>query len=143
VQPDMSEEGCWHGHRTFFVDGSGCSMPDTPALQAAFGQPATQRPGCGFPVARLLGLFHAGTGLLLRLVAAPLVTHDLAQVQAVHPTLQEGDVLVADRGLCSYVHLALLAEAGVHAVLRVGARQRSKAFHGPAGSKRSAARTSW
>jgi Transposase DDE domain len=123
VQPHMSEEGCWHGHRTFLVDGSGCSMPDTPALQEAFGQSTEQRPGCGFPVARLLGLFHAGTGLLLRLVAAPLVTHDLAQVQAVHRSLKEGDVLVADRGLCSYAHLALLAVAGVHAVLRVGARQ--------------------
>jgi Transposase DDE domain len=123
VQPHVSEEGCWHGHRTFLVDGSGCSMPDTPALQQAFGQPTEQRPGCGFPVARLLGLFHAGTGLLLKLVVAPLLTHDLALVQAVHPSLQEGDVLVADRGLCSSAHLALLAQAGVHAVLRVGARQ--------------------
>jgi hypothetical protein len=33
VQPHVSEEGCWHGHRTFLVDGSGGSMPDTPALQ--------------------------------------------------------------------------------------------------------------
>ncbi len=117
------DEGRWHGHRTFLVDGSGCSMPDTPALQDAFGQPTVQRPGCGFPVARLLGLFHAGTGVLLKLVVAPLLTHDLAQVQAVHPSLQAGDVLVTDRGLCSYAHLALLAQAGVHAVLRVGARQ--------------------
>ena len=29
----------------------------------------------------------------------------------------------ADRGLCSYAHLALLVQAGVHAVLRVWARQ--------------------
>jgi hypothetical protein len=98
-------------------------MPDTPALQDAFGQSTEQRPGCGFPIARLLGLFHAGTGVLLKLVVAPLLTHDLAQVQAVHSTLQPGDVLVADRGLCSYAHLALLVQAGVHAVLRVGARQ--------------------
>ena len=98
-------------------------MPDAPALQAAFGQPTEPRPGCGFPVARLLGLFHAGSGVLLKLVIAPLLTHDLAQVQAVHPSVQEGDVLVADRGLCSYAHLALLVQAGVHAVLRVGARQ--------------------
>jgi hypothetical protein len=123
VQRSALDEGRWHGHRTFLVDGSGCSMPDTPALQAAFGQPTEQRPGCGFPVARLLGRFHAGTGVLLKLVVAPLLTHDLAQVQAVHPSLQEGDVLVADRGLCSYAHLALLVRAGVHAVLRVGARQ--------------------
>jgi hypothetical protein len=64
VQRAALDEGRWHGHRTFFVDGSGCSMPDTPALQDAFGQPTEQRPGCGFPVARLLGLFHAGTGVL-------------------------------------------------------------------------------
>ena len=74
-------------------------------------------------MAHLLGLFHAGTGVLLKLVVAPLLTHDLAHVQAVHPSLQAGDVLVADRGLCSYAHLALLVQAGVHAVLRVGARQ--------------------
>ena len=123
VQRSAVDDGRWHGHRTFLVDGSSCSMPDTPALQGAFGQSTAQRPGCGFPVAHLLGLFHAGTGALLKLVVAPLLTHDLAQVQAVHSTLQPGDVLVADRGLCSYAHLALLVQAGVHAVWRVGARQ--------------------
>jgi len=86
VQPCLSSDGRWHGHRSFLVDGSGCSMPDTPALQAAFGQPTEQRPGCGVPVARLLGLCHVGTGLLLKLVVAPRLTHDLAQVQAVHPS---------------------------------------------------------
>jgi hypothetical protein len=123
VQRSAVDDGRWHGHRTFLVDGSACSMPDTPALQDAFGQSTEQRPGCGFPVAHLLGLFHAGTGVLLKLVVAPLLTHDLAQVQAVHPTLQLGDILVADRGLWSYAHVALLVQAGVHAVLRVGARQ--------------------
>jgi len=123
VQRSALDDGRWHGHRTFLVDGSGCSMPDTPALQDAFGQSTEQRPGCGFPVAHLLGLFHAGTGVLLKLVVAPLLTHDLAQGQQVHPMLTPGDVLVADRGLCSYAHLALLVQAGVHAVLRVGARQ--------------------
>jgi hypothetical protein len=123
VQRSALDEGRWHGHRTFLVDGSGCSMPDTPALQNAFGQPTVQRLGCGFPVARLQGLFHAGTGVLVKLVVAPLVTHDLAQVQAVHSSLQAGNVVAADRGLCSYAHLALLVQAGLHAVWRVGARQ--------------------
>ena len=84
VQQSALDDGRWHGHRTFLVDGSTCSMPDTPVLQDEFGQSTEQRPGCGFPVARLLGLFHAGTGVLLKLVVAPLLTHDLAQVQAVH-----------------------------------------------------------
>jgi hypothetical protein len=31
VQQSALDEGQWHGHRTCLVDGSGCSMPDTPA----------------------------------------------------------------------------------------------------------------
>jgi hypothetical protein len=54
-------------------------MPDTPELQHAFGQPGKQAPGCGFPVAHLLTLFHAGTGLLLRTIAAP--ARDMAGVE--------------------------------------------------------------
>lgn len=49
-QTVMANEGRWHGHRTFLVDGTGCSLPDTPALQEAFGQSLTQQSGCGFPV---------------------------------------------------------------------------------------------
>jgi hypothetical protein len=98
-------------------------MPATPAVQEAFGQPTAQRPGGGVPVAHLLGLFHAGTGVLLKRVVAPLLTHDRAQGQQVHPMLAPGEGLVAARGLCADAHRAVLGPAGVHAVLRVGARQ--------------------
>src|SRR3974390_2760202 len=30
--PRCSAEGLWHGHRTFLLDGSSTSMPDTPEL---------------------------------------------------------------------------------------------------------------
>jgi hypothetical protein len=74
-------------------------------------------------MARLLGLFHASTGVLLKLSVTPLLTHELAQGHTGHPLFAPGDVLVADRGLCASAHVALLVQAGVHAVLRVGARQ--------------------
>jgi len=57
-------------HRTLLVDGSSFSMPDTPALQKHFGQSEKAKPGCGFPVAHLTALFHAGTGLLVEAFAA-------------------------------------------------------------------------
>ena len=116
-------EGRWRGHRTFLIDGSSASRPDTPELQEAFGQPAGQKPGCGFPVMHLLALFDAATGLLHNLVAAPLRTHDLARVGRVHPDLAAGDVLVGDRGFCSFAHLALLAARGVFGVFRVHQKQ--------------------
>jgi IS5 family transposase len=116
------ESARWCGHRVWILDGSSCSMPDTPELQAAFGQPGRQAAGCGFPVAHLLTLFHAGTGLLQKVLVAPLRTHDVAGVQPMHDELEAGDVVVADRGFCSYAHLALLARARLHAVLRVHQR---------------------
>lgn len=117
-QPTLNEHGLWHGHRTFHVDGSSFSMPDTPELQQAFGQPGNQRPGCGFPVAHLLTLFHAGTGFLLQVCAAPLRTHDMQQVPHLHPELQAGDVLVADRAFCSFAHFALLLARGLQGLFR-------------------------
>jgi hypothetical protein len=122
--PDTHSAGLWLGrHRTFLVDGSSFSMPDTPALQAQFGQPGNQKPGCGFPVASMLVLFHAGTGLLLGILAAPLRTHEMAYIEFLHAVLQLGDILVADRGFCSFAHLALLVGRGAHAVLRMHQRQ--------------------
>src|SRR6266576_1358293 len=54
----QSEQHLWHGHRTFHIDGSTFSMPDTPDLRRAFGRPHERQRGCGFPVAHLLVLFN-------------------------------------------------------------------------------------
>ncbi len=113
------ESACWLGHRVWLLDGSGCSMSDTEELQQAFGQPGMQAAGCGFPVAHLLTLFHAGTGLLQKVLVAPLRTHDMAGVQPMHAELEPGDVVLADRGFCSFAHLALLLQAGLHGVFRI------------------------
>jgi len=78
LQACVNDTGRWLGHRVWVMDGTGCSMPDTPELQKAFGQPPMQRVGCGFPVAHLLAMFHVGTGMLVRVVAAPLRTGDMA-----------------------------------------------------------------
>jgi hypothetical protein len=122
--PNTHTAGLWLGrHRTFLVDGSSFSMPDTPALQARFGQPGNQKPGCGFPVASILVMFHAGTGLLLDILAAPLRTHEMAYIEFLHVILQLGDILVGDRGFCSFAHLALLVDRGAHAVFRMHQRQ--------------------
>jgi hypothetical protein len=74
-------------------------------------------------VAKILALFDARTGLLLEVAAAPLRTHEMSRLRTVHPGLKPGDVLVGDRGVCSYAHLVMLSEGGVYAVFRVHQRQ--------------------
>jgi len=132
------DDGRWRGHRTFLIDGSSLSMPDAPALQTAFGQPGMQKPGCGFPVMHVLALFHAATGLLIRVAGSPLRTHDLSRIGQVHPELAAGDVLVGDRAFCSFAHLALLAARQVFGVFRVHQKQIVDFRpHRPAASSRS------
>jgi hypothetical protein len=113
----------WHGHRTWHLDGSSFSMADRPELQEAFGQPGNQRKGCGFPVAHILALFHADTGLLQRVIPAPLRTHDMANAADMHPDLRAGDIVVADRALASFAHLAVLSGKNLHAVFRCHQKQ--------------------
>jgi hypothetical protein len=119
---DGDPRALWHGHRVFFLDGSSFSMPDTPDLQAEFGQSGAQAAGCGFPTAHLLVQFHAYTGYLMDALPAPLRTHDLSDVPFTHRYLRAGDVVSGDRAFCSYAHLALLQNRGVFGLFRAHQR---------------------
>jgi hypothetical protein len=140
LRPEIDETGIWHGHRVFVADGSSFSMPDVPELQKHFGQPSVQQRGCGFPVAHLLALFHVGTGMLLEVLTAPLCTHDMSGVAQIHPELRNNDVLLGDRGFCSFAHPALLVARGAHGVFRIHQRQivnfTPRRVHAQAGHKK-------
>jgi hypothetical protein len=113
----------WLGHRVWVADGSSFSMPDTPELQAAFGQPTGQKAGCGFPVAKWLALFDVATGMLLRSATAPLRSHEMSRCAAVSDDLEPGDIVMGDRGLCSYAHLAILMIRNLHGLFRLHQRR--------------------
>jgi len=98
----------------FVVDGSSFSMPDTPELQAHFGQPGRQARGCGFPIAHLLALFDLNSGMLMDGILSPMRTHDLRHAWQLHPRMREGDVLLGDTAFGSYAHFALLYQAKLH-----------------------------
>jgi hypothetical protein len=119
----VRETGLWLGHRLLIVDGSSFSMPDTPELQAYFGQSGRQAAGCGFPTAHWLAVVHFGSGLFQKVIAGPLRTHDLAGAARLHPELAAGDVLLGDRAFCSFAHLALLVGQRIEAVVRAHQRQ--------------------
>jgi hypothetical protein len=114
----------WRGHRVRVVDGSSVSMPDTPRLQGVFPQPATQAPGCGFPVARLLAVFCWNTGACLELLVDALRVGEVALLRRVLHTFKANDLVLADRLYGNYTELALLQARGVQAVCRVNRARR-------------------
>lgn len=109
----------WHGHRVMLIDGSSFSTPDTPELREHFGTASGQVPGCGFPVAHLLVLFCASTGLLLNVWASPRNTSDVGLTDEAHLLMEQGDVLVGDDSFSGYPHLASLVARGLHGVFPV------------------------
>ena len=111
---DSEYQHCWHGHRVLLMDSTSFSMPDTTELKAHFGQPGQQKKGCGFPVAHVLMLFNARTGLAVDAITAPLRTHEMSLASGTHEHTAEGDLVLGDDSFGSYVHLALLAQRGMH-----------------------------
>jgi len=116
-------EGLWCGLRTYLVDGSSTIAPDTPDSQKAFGQTRGCKQGCAFPVPKVLGLFDAFSGMVVEALSFPLYTHEQSKVCQLHPLLCPGDVLVGDRGFCSFVHLVMLWSRQIHALFRIHQKQ--------------------
>ena len=58
------------------VDGTMCSMPDTAANQQRWPQSSGQKPGLGFPLIKLVGLFSLGSGALLEHTTGDLHVHE-------------------------------------------------------------------
>jgi hypothetical protein len=116
---DNDRDALWLGrHRVFFLDGSSFSMADTDELREEFGYPSGQAEGCGFPTAHLLVQFEASTGYLVRALAAPRNTHDMAHAAFTHQGLRPGDVVGGDRAFCSYAHLASLDKRQLFGLFR-------------------------
>lgn len=135
VPHTRKDEHLWHGHRTFHIDGSTFSMPDTPELRAAFGMPSGQQPGCGFPVAHLLMLFSAATGMLIDTWASPLRTGDLAETIEAHMHMEKGDIVIGDDTFSGYSHLASLIKQDLHGIfpihhLRIASFQKNRPHRG-------------
>ena len=118
-QRRLSHEQLWCGRRVKVVDGTGVSMPDTPDNQKAFPQPSNQKKGCGFPVAHLVGCFCLASGALLQWAEGALRKHESQLFRTLFPFLSPGDVVLTDRGFCSYAHICLLRQAGVDTVMRL------------------------
>jgi hypothetical protein len=119
LQRRVTRAHLWCGRQVKVVDGTGVSMPDTPRNQGAFPQPSSQKPGCGFPVVKLVGCFCLASGALLHWVEGTLHVHESRLFRKLFAFFRSGDVVLTDRGFCSYAHIALLLNAGIDTVMRL------------------------
>ena len=128
LQGHIPHDKLWHGRHVRLVDGTGISMPDTPANQAQWPQSKSQKPGCGFPAMNLVGIFCLLSGALIKAAYSNHHTHESKLFQNLWSAFKTGDLVVTDRGFCSFATFANLLARGVDSLMRLPEARMRKAI---------------
>ena len=121
IEDQAPEAWLWHGRKVRVVDGSTVTMPDTPENQAAYPQQKSQKPGCGFPIARILVIFSLSVGTVLEGAIGKYKgkqTGENSLLRGLYDALTDGDVILADRYFSGWSDIALAGQRGIDVVVR-------------------------
>jgi Transposase DDE domain len=116
----------WHGHRVRLVDGTSVSMPDTEKNQQAYPQQRNQKPGLGFPLARLVAVFDLACGCVTALALGAWRGKGTGEASLFRPLIEEcagGDVVVGDSYFSSFFLMTTLLRRGADYVGRLNNRR--------------------
>lgn len=108
----------WHGRRVLVADATSFNLPDTPANQAVYPQHVSQKPGCGFPMVQICGVFDLASASLVRYDATSIHEHEAMQLRRMHTAMPPGSVLIADRAFSGYYDVATWRNRGVDCLMR-------------------------
>ena len=120
------ERWLWKGRRVLAYDGSTVSMPDTVENQQAYPQPPQQKPGVGFPLARIAAFFSLSCGAVIDLDICSYSgkgNSELGMLRKLWNVLLPGDVMLADRYMCAWHEIFLLKQRGVDSVTHLRAHR--------------------
>ncbi len=120
-QSEEAAEWLWLGRHAKLIEGSTFLMADTPANQKAFPQNSSQKPGLGFPIARMVVVISLATACVIDAAIGRYKgkeTGETALLRQLLSCFHPGDVAVADRFYGNYWVVALLMQAGVDVCLR-------------------------
>ena len=127
----VDSQWLWKGRRVYMFDGTTVSMPDTPENQAAYPQVYNQKPGLGFPIARIGVITSLACGAVLNLGFCRYAGKGQGEVSLLRrlwDVLRPGDVLLADSLLSNWTGIVLLQERGVDLVSRLNKAHRKADF---------------
>jgi len=118
----------WKGRHVYLYDGSSVSMPDTPENQSEYPQPVCQKPGLGFPLARLAAVFSLACGAVLELGMCRYAgkgQSELGMLRKLWDIFLPGDVMVGDRLMCAWTEMVMLLQRGVDCVCRFSSHRKA------------------
>ena len=97
-------------------------MPDTEENRKEYPLTYNQKPGTGFPVARIGAIISLSCGAILNLGICRYAgkgQSELGMLRKLWDVFRRGDVLVADRLMCAWTEMVMLQQRGVDCVFRL------------------------
>jgi hypothetical protein len=121
LENNVDSRWLWKQRRVLVFDGAAVSMPDTPENQRAYPQPDTQKPGLGFPLARIAAVFSLASGAVLNLGICRYAgkgQSEVGMLRTMWNTFHPGDIVLADRLLCAWTEMVMFKQRGIDCVFR-------------------------
>jgi len=112
----------WKNRRVYIFDGSTVTMPDTVENQDAYPQNVAQKPGLGFPIARIGTIFSLACGAIVDLGIGRYAGKgqgELSLFRTMWNLFQPTDIVLTDRLYCTWTDLLLLKRRGVDSVTQL------------------------
>ena len=131
LDDQVNRQWLWKGRNGYMFDGTTVTMPDTPENQAAYPQVYNQKPGLGFPIARICTIMSLSCGAILELGICRYAGKgqgELSLLRKLWNLFNPGDVLLTDAMMSTWYEMFTLKQCGVDMVSRLNKSHRSADF---------------
>ena len=110
----------WKGLTVYLADGTNFNTPDTPELARRYGKGRNQRgTSWGYPMPKLLALMDLAGGFIAKVIILPAARQEFTCLSRLFRAVGPSGLLLGDRGLVSFTHMALLIQAGIQGCFRL------------------------
>lgn len=121
----------WKGRSVYMFDGTTVTMPDTPENQATYPQIYNQKPGLGFPIARVCTMISLSCGAILDMAICRYAGKGQGELSMLHQLWNlstPGDILLTDALMSTWREMLMLKQRGIDSVSRFNKAHRSADF---------------
>lgn len=113
-------EATWKGLRVFMADGMSFMTQDTAALAKQYGKAKNHKGvGWGYPNPKLLALMDLEGGFIQKVITLPWDRQEFTCLSRLFKSMGDAALMLGDRGLVSFAHLAMLMGLNIHGCFRL------------------------
>lgn len=119
LEKNVPSNWLWKNKSIKLIDGTTLSMPDTEENQLIYPQNPAQKPGIGFPIARIVTVISYITGAVMDIAIGPYAgegSSELALLRQIMHIFKPGDIAMGDKYYPTFFLMAELKSLGIDGI---------------------------